>query len=81
MIWHKLYSSTHRINEPVKAEKDRLQAATLAALLIEQDGLSLRESFRGAPRELRKAAISLLPRIEALLAEHPQVLDGFRELQ
>jgi len=79
-IWHKLYASTHRTNEPPKAEKDLVQAVTLAAILIEQDNVSLRESFRGAPRELRTAALSRLPRIETLLAEHPQALDGFREL-
>jgi hypothetical protein len=50
-------------------------------MLIEQDSVSLRESFAGAPRELRSAAISRLPRIEALVAEHPQALDGFRQLR
>jgi hypothetical protein len=80
MIWHKLYASTHRTGEPAKTEKDLVQAATLAAILIEQDSVSLRESFRDAPRELRQAALSRLPRIETLLAEHPQALDGFREL-
>src|SRR5260370_21678593 len=81
MIWHKLYSSTHRKTEPTKAEKDLVQAVTLAAILIEQDSASLRETFRHAPRELRKAALSRRPRIETLLAAHPQALDGFRELK
>jgi hypothetical protein len=81
MIWHKLYSSTHRRKEPSKAEKDLVQAVTLAAILIEQESVSLRESFRAAPRDLRTAALSRLPRIETLLAEHPQALDQFRELQ
>jgi hypothetical protein len=81
MIWHKLYASTRRSREPAKAEKDLVQAATLGAVVIEQDGTRLRESFRRAPPELRKAAVSRLPRIEALLAEHPQALDGFRELR
>lgn len=81
MIWHKLYSSTRRPRAAAKAEKDLVQAATLAALLVEQDSVSLRESFLHAPKELRKAAISRLPRIAALLAEHPQALDGFRELK
>lgn len=80
MIWHKIYSSAHRTNEPAKAEKDLVQAATLAAILVEQDSVSLSESFGSAPRELRKAVISRLPRIEMLLVDHPQVLDGFREL-
>jgi hypothetical protein len=81
MIWHKLYSSTHRRKEPSKAEKDLVQAVTLAAILIEQESVSLRESFRAAPRELRTAALLRLPRIETLLIEHPQALDQFRELQ
>jgi hypothetical protein len=80
MIWHKLYSSTHRRHDPAKADKDLLQAVTLASVLIEQDGISLRESFRSAPKELRTSALSRMPRIEKLLTEHPQALDGFRAL-
>jgi hypothetical protein len=57
------------------------QAVTLAAVLIEQDGALLRESFSNAPRELRTAALSRLPRMATLLAEHPQVRDEFRELR
>jgi hypothetical protein len=81
MIWHKLYSSTDRARDPAKAEKDLLQAVTLAAILVEQGNTPLRESFRRAPRELRAAALSRLPRIETLLAPHPQALDRFRELK
>jgi hypothetical protein len=36
MIWHKLYSSTDRARDPAKAEKDLLQAVTLAAILHPQ---------------------------------------------
>jgi hypothetical protein len=75
------YSSTHRTQDPTKAQKDLVQAVTLAAILIEQDSVSLRESFAGAPRELRSAAISRLPRVEALVAHRPQLLDGFRQLR
>src|SRR5260370_23833084 len=50
MIWHKLYSSTDRVKEPTKGEKGLVQAGTLAALLVEQDRLSLRESFSRGPR-------------------------------
>jgi hypothetical protein len=67
--------------DPTKAEKDLVQAVTLAVVLIEQDSVSLHESFAGAPRELRSAAISRLPRIEALVAQQPQALDGFRQLR
>jgi hypothetical protein len=81
MIWHKLYSSTRGRKDPAKAEKDLVQAATLAAILVEQENVLLRESYRGAPRELRNAAHSRLPRLEKLLAEHPQARDEFRKLR
>jgi hypothetical protein len=81
MLWHKLYSSTRRGKDPAKAEKDLVQAATLAAILVEQEGALLRESYREAPRELRNAAHSRLPRLEKLLAEHPQARDEFRKLR
>jgi hypothetical protein len=81
MIWHTLYSSTGRRKDPAQAEKDLVQAATLAAILIEQQGALLRESYREAPRELRNAAHSRLPRLEKLLAEHPQARDEFRKLR
>jgi hypothetical protein len=81
MIWHKLFSSTRRKKDPAKAEQDLLQAATLAAVLIEQEKLLLRESFREAPGELRNAALSQLLRLENLLAEHPRARDEFRKLR
>ena len=80
MVWHKFYSSMHRTSDPTKAEKDLVQATTLAAILIEQDNVSLRESYLQAPSDLRKAARARLPRIETLLSAHPQVLDALREL-
>lgn len=81
MIWHKLYASTRRAHEPAKAEKDLLQAATLAAVLIETDRVPLRESFKDAPLKLRAAAYARLRRMDALLAAHPQAREGFRELE
>ena len=81
MLWHKLYSSTHRTRDRTKAEKDLIQAATLAAILVEQDNINLSQSFRDAPSSLRKAALARLPRLEALLAQHPQVAEEFRKLQ
>jgi hypothetical protein len=81
MVWHKLYSSTRHGKDLTLAERDLVQAATLAAILVEQTGALLRESYREAPRELRNAALSRLPRLEKLLAEHPQARDEFRKLR
>ena len=81
MIWYDLHSSTRRSKDPDKAEKDLVQAATLAAIVIEQQSVLLRESYREAPRELRNAAHSRLPRLEKLLAEHPRARDEFRKLR
>ena len=81
MIWYTLYTSTRRGKETAIAENDLLRAATLAAIMIEQNQMVLRDSYRGAPRELRNAAHSRLPRLERLLAEHPQARDEFRKLR
>jgi hypothetical protein len=81
MIWYQLYSSTRHGRDLALAEKDLAIAATLAAILIEGDGVLLRESYREAPRALRNAAHSRLPRLEGLLAEHPQARDEFRKLR
>jgi hypothetical protein len=81
MIWYQLYASTRRGTDLALVERDLLQAATLSAILIEQDGVVLRESYRSAPRELRNAALLQLPRLERLLAEHPRARDEFRKLR
>jgi hypothetical protein len=81
MIWFKLYASTRHGKDLALAEKDLGIAATLAAILIETDGVPLRESYREAPRTLRNAAHSQLPRLERLLAEHPAARDEFRKLR
>jgi hypothetical protein len=81
MIWYSLYMSTRRRKDAASAEDDLVRAATLAAILIEQEHLVLRESYRGAPRDLRNAALSRLPRLEGVLAEHPIARDEFRKLR
>lgn len=58
-VWHKLYSSLHRpATFKEKAEKDRLQAITLAAVLQESEPRALATALAAAPkalvRELRK---------------------------
>ena len=80
MIWHKLYSSTQRINEPEKAEKDLIQAVTLAAIIVEQGGAILSDSFHEAPKALREATIARMPRIHALLTHHPEAREAFGTL-
>jgi hypothetical protein len=75
LIWHKLYSGTARSGTPEKARKDLLQAATLAAVLVEQEDAQLEDSADEAPVELRLAARSRLPTLRSLLAGHPQALE------
>ena len=70
-----------RKSDPAKAEKDLIQAATLAAVVIEQESVDLKESYRAAPQALREAAVSRMPRIRSLLSQHPQALDAFDSLR
>lgn len=80
MLWHKLHSSTDGNRMADKREKDLVQAATLATLLVEQDSASLQESFSAAPSALRSAALMRLPRLRAILEAHPQTLEAFGSL-
>lgn len=80
MIWHKIYASANQTRTPSKAEKDLQQAATLAAIVVEQDGLSLGSSLAEAPAKLQSAVRSRLPKLHALLAAHPETQDAFRTL-
>jgi hypothetical protein len=80
MIWHKVYSSSQRTGSADKAEKDLAQAATLAAILVELQGASLRQSFADAPPPLQAAVLSRLPRLESQLEAHPETLDALRSL-
>ncbi len=76
-VWHKLYSSATRVNDPTKARKDLLQAATLAAVLVEQDDASFEDSARDAPAVVLAAARSRLPQLRVQLEAHPQTLEQF----
>jgi hypothetical protein len=80
LLWHKIYSSTQRAGNPTKADKDLMQAVTLAAILVEQGNVILRDSFKDAPTELRSAAATRMPKIRKLLAAHPQALEEFSAL-
>jgi hypothetical protein len=81
MIWHKLHSSVDLNRMADKREKDLVQAVTLAALLVEQDGASLKHSFSAAPAALKAAALTRLQRIRSLLVAHPQTLEAFGALR
>lgn len=81
MIWYRLHASTRHGKNLAPAERDLEIAATLAAILVEREGVLLRESYREAPRALRNAAHSRLPQLEGFLAEHPQARDEFRRLR
>lgn len=73
-VWHKLYSSIARVASRDKAAKDLLQAATLAAVLVEHDDANLDEALADAPAEVRVAAQARLPALRELLAPHRQTL-------
>ena len=75
-IWHKLYASASRQGSPEKAQKDLFQAATLAAILVEQDDASLPQSLAEAPSEVQEAARTCLPAMRKLLDAHPQALEA-----
>jgi hypothetical protein len=74
LVWHKLYSSTTRVNDPTKAQKDLVQAATLAAVLVEQDAGSLEESAGAVPAVMLAAARTRLKTLRERLAAHPEAL-------
>jgi hypothetical protein len=76
-VWHKLYSSTTRVNDPTKARKDFLQAATLAAVLVEQDDASFEESAHDVPPVVLAAARTRLPLLREQLKAHAQTLEQF----
>lgn len=74
-LLHKLYSSVSRTAFPEKARKDLMQAATMAAVLVEDDGADLAAALDDAPSAVRSAARSRLPALRGLLANHAQAID------
>jgi hypothetical protein len=73
-VAHKLYASAARTSDPAKADKDLHQAATLAAIAVEQQDLDLGTAWRTAPPALKKAMQRRLPALRRVLAEHPQAI-------
>lgn len=74
-VWHKLYASASRKASPEKSRKDLIQAAVLAAVLVEQDDARLGDALRDAPPSLQTAARTRLPALRRVLNAHPQALD------
>ena len=79
-VWHKLYSSASRRSFPEKAQKDLLQAATLAAVLAEQEDAALADSFAELPEAMKRPVRGRLPALLRLLGAHPQVRADFEPL-
>lgn len=78
-VWHKLYSSAARRSFPEKAEKDLMQAATLAAVLVELQDEDLSDSFDEVPVDMKKLVKARLPALRRALAGHPQTREQFME--
>lgn len=80
LVWHKLYASASRKGFPEKAQKDLIQAATLAAVLVELDDSVLTDAFKDVPKALVSAARSRLPALRRVLAAQAQVLQQFEDM-
>ena len=78
-VWHKLYSSSSRKGFPEKAEKDLIQAATLAAILVEQQDEAMVESFGELPTQMQAVVRKRLPALRRALTGHPQTLEQFEK--
>ena len=76
-LWHKLYSSGARKSFPEKAEKDLMQAATLAAVLVELQDEDLCDSLTDVPAEMKKVVKTRLPALRRALAGHPLTREQF----
>jgi hypothetical protein len=76
LVWHKLYSSASRRSFPEKAEKDLLQAATLAAVLTEQGDETLSDSIRDVPAEMTDVLRKRLPAARRALSGHASTLEA-----
>jgi hypothetical protein len=76
-VWHKIYSSASRQSFPEKANKDLLQAATLAAVLTEHEDHDLAESFTEVPAAMKGALQKRMPALRRALSGHPRTLEAF----
>ncbi len=76
MVWHKLYSSTQRAASREKSSKDRQQAATLAAILVDDQPGTLEHGWRAAPRAMRQPIHLLKMTLLEQLAVHPEAREA-----
>ena len=76
-MWHKLYSSASRQSFPEKARKDLLQAATLAAVLTEQEDQTLSDSLGDVPATMKEVLRKRLPAVRRALSGHPRTRQAF----
>lgn len=77
LVWHKLYASASRKSFPEKVEKDLLQAATLAAILIEQEDEALGDSLADVPVAMKGMLRKRLPAVRRALGGHEQAKTAF----
>jgi hypothetical protein len=72
MFWHKLFSSARRTGQRDKAARDRRQAATLAAVLVDDQPGTIEEAWRDAPLAMRKRIRALKASLLEELAPNHQ---------
>lgn len=75
LVWHKLYASTRRSGFPEKAAKDRQQALTLAAALVEHDPNALTDAWQAAPAAMTNPIRPQQAVLSARLDAHPELRD------
>lgn len=75
LVWHKLYASTQRSGFPEKAAKDRQQALTLAAALVDHDPEALANAWFAAPTAMTDPIRPLGPTLLARLNGYPELQD------
>lgn len=80
LAWHKLYASKARKGNPTKAKKDLVQAATLIAVLAEQEDEALTAAWSQAPRALKEAARARSTALSRLLEAHPAARELFAQM-
>lgn len=79
LVWHKLYASTQRGGFPEKAAKDRQQALTLAAALVDHDPESLRTAWDAAPSSMTAIIRPLREALQQRLGAHPMLRETVDE--